>query len=62
MKKGKAESKRAAWGVGLIIVGSVTLAGFLFALLFMLHWIAGILGLAIASIITGSALVSDDCV
>lgn len=62
MKKGKAESKKAVWGIGLIIVGSVTLAGFLFALLFMLHWIAGVLGLALAAIITGSALVSDDCI
>lgn len=62
MKKCEPESKRAVWGVGLIILGSVTLAGFILTLLFMLHWIAGILGLAVASIITGSALVSDDCV
>lgn len=60
MKKGEPKSKKAVWGAGLIIVGSVTLAGFLLDLLFMIHWIAGVLTLAVASIITGCALVSDD--
>lgn len=62
MKKGEPESKKAVWGISLVIAGSVTLAGFILALLFMLHWVAGILGLAIASIVTGVALLSDDCV
>ena len=51
---------RENMGIAMLALGIIILCGFVLALLFMLHWVIGCIGISIALIVIGSWLASDD--